>query len=453
MTEPNTPQPESARPPFAHATKGLFYNRRPDPPKPASPEAAPRSAPTSAGSGQFAIHDFSPPAQAEPPKLELRSGPLPRPVRRQLNQPVNYQPSDELVAAVNAALMLRMPLLLMGPPGTGKTELAESVARQLHGLSNEHRPEPPFYFSLTVTSAADKSDVLYRYDELRRLRDSYNQDKDEEGKPKPKPHDTEYVSLVGLGAALVAAGDQTSTLLPIPGRTLRPDLLTFGQLVRHSPANPGHPDAIPGTVSSWKFLEPGSRPPVVLIDEIDKAPRELPNDLLTELDRMQFDIPELGVRVTLHDEARWPVVIITSNAERPLPDAFLRRCVCLELTPPTGDKLAEIIEAKLAKLVADKQITIAAAPRDLAAEVASFAAELERQPEIPRPEKPATARLLDFTLLLACSVRLNQPSLAGASEGAMQAALTALVPTLNSQKRALEVWQKWRPKTPEPSTA
>lgn len=444
MTEPDIPESESPRLPFAHATKGLFYNRRPDAPKPAGAEARPRGAPYRAGPGGFVTADFSPPTpEIAVPLPELRAGPLPRPVRRQLNQPVNYQPSDDLVAAVNAALMLRMPLLLMGPPGTGKTELAESVARQLHGLSDEQRPAPPFYFSLTVTSAADKSDVLYRYDELRRLRDSYNQNSD-----RPKPHDAAYVSLVGLGAALVAAGGESSNLMPIPGRTIGRGLATFDDLVHDKTTASGLPDTALATKSPWEFLPPGSRPPVVLIDEIDKAPRELPNDLLTELDRMQFDIPELGVRVILHDESRWPVVIITSNAERPLPDAFLRRCICLELTPPTGADLTRIIAAKLRKLISDKQLTIAGPPGELAGQVASFAEALERQPDIPRPERPATARLLDFTLLLACSARLNQPSLVGASEAAMKAAVTALVPTQRSQQLALKVWQEWRAQTP-----
>ena len=79
---------------------------------------------------------------------------------------------------------------------------------------------------------------------------------------------------------------------------------------------------------------------VLLIDEIDKADLEFPNDLLWELDRMEFYIPETGRTVRAKQR---PIVIITSNAEKELPDAFLRRCIFHYITFPDEQLMAEII--------------------------------------------------------------------------------------------------------------
>jgi MoxR-like ATPase len=86
---------------------------------------------------------------------------------------------------------------------------------------------------------------------------------------------------------------------------------------------------------------------VVLIDEIDKTPRDTPNDLLEEFERMSFVIPELGVKVVPPEGARRPVVIVTSNSERSLPDAFLRRCAFHHITFPSDADLRRIIERRL----------------------------------------------------------------------------------------------------------
>ena len=81
---------------------------------------------------------------------------------------------------------------------------------------------------------------------------------------------------------------------------------------------------------------------ILLIDEIDKADLEFPNDLLWELDRMEFHIPETGETITAKHR---PVVIITSNAEKELPDAFLRRCIFHYIAFPSQDMMADIVHA------------------------------------------------------------------------------------------------------------
>jgi MoxR-like ATPase len=176
-----------------------------------------------------------------------------------------YVPSRELVTAVNVALSLGRPLLLTGQPGCGKTQAAWWIADKLALTDAFHE--------FHVKSDSRARDLLYRYDAVSWFRAS--QLATVESGPPDKAN---FLSAGPLGKAF---GFQ------VPAR---------------------------------------ARPAVVLIDEIDKAPRDFPNDLLHELDQMKFHIDETGQEVICPPEAR-PVVVITSNAERRLPDPFLRRCV------------------------------------------------------------------------------------------------------------------------------
>lgn len=357
---------------------------------------------------------------------ERRSEPLPMPVRIALDIPSLYEPDEELIAAVNVALTLRMPLLLTGRPGTGKTELARSLAATLHGSHDR------WLFEVTVTSGSDKADVLYRYDELARLRDAY----ESRGAPPgffPTEERTEarYLELRGLGAAIVAAGFPHDPLEPlVPARPLPPGLRHFADLV----GTGARPDGPPEDA----FLPPGAPPPVVLIDEIDKAPRELPNDLLNELDRMRFGIPELGLRIRLRDPSRWPVVIMTSNGERPLPDAFLRRCICFEVQLPRHDRLEGIVASKL------RALELLDRPEMVAADVVAFVEMLREHPEIEENQKPGTARVLDFAVLISDRARFGGGNLREMREVELRAALAALLPTREAQAIAFDAWQDWR---------
>jgi MoxR-like ATPase len=130
----------------------------------------------------------------------------------------------------------------------------------------------------------------------------------------------------------------------------------------------------------------GTTQRVVLIDEIDKAPRDFPNDLLDELDRMEFRVPELSLtcRATIR-----PLVLITSNSERQLPDPFLRRCIFHRLDFPSGDRLQAILRERLGHLDLSTKLIEAAVVR------------FEQLRQVPGFEKlPSTAELIAWVKVL-----------------------------------------------------
>ncbi len=183
----------------------------------------------------------------------------------------NYVVSDELKLAVNAAITLEKPLLIKGEPGTGKTMLAEELARALDtDLIQWH-----------IKSTTKAQQGLYEYDAVSRLRDSQLGD--------------EKVYDVG-------------------------NYIVKGKL--------------------WQAFTAEKRP-VLLIDEIDKADIEFPNDLLQELDKMEFHVYETQEVIKAHQR---PVVIITSNNEKELPDAFLRRCFFHYISFPGADDMKKIVD-------------------------------------------------------------------------------------------------------------
>lgn len=206
---------------------------------------------------------------------------------------------------VNAALHLRRPLLVTGRPGTGKSSLAYAIAHELRLGRVLNWP---------VNSRAALQDALYHYDAIGRLRESNL--RNEAGEVSGELDVGSYVRLGALGTALV----------------------------------------------------PGTRPRVLLVDELDKGDVDLPNDLLNVFEEGEFEIPELArlpedqasVQVMTADPESWtevvrgrvrcsefPVVVITSNGERDFPPAFLRRCVRLALPEPDPDRLLAIVRAHL----------------------------------------------------------------------------------------------------------
>lgn len=193
------------------------------------------------------------------------------------------------------ALSLGQPLLVTGDPGTGKTQLAASVAYELE-------LPPPLVFHAKTTSTA--KDLFYRYDALGHFHDSQFR--------KTEISIESYIVYEALGLAILLS-------------------LTPEQ------AAPFLPPELQGK---------GPTRTVVLVDEIDKAPRDLPNDVLNEIEQLSFTVRETG-RTFKASQGYRPFLILTSNSEKNLPDAFLRRCVFYHIAFPDRARLKEIIGRRL----------------------------------------------------------------------------------------------------------
>jgi len=255
-----------------------------------------------------------------------------------LTLPDFYQSTQEMVNAVNVALLMNMPLLLTGEPGSGKTQLAYRVAWEL-GFKE------PLKFETKSTSIS--KDLFYIFNTLARFHAAQTDKTIHSG--------AEYISYQALGKAILLA-NQPETVQKI---------LPKG------------------------FQHDGPKRSLVLIDEIDKAPRDFPNDILNEIEAMYFKIPELDKELDNQEvkapDAFKPVVIITSNSEKQLPDAFLRRCVFHHVEFPNYDRMTQIITARLGKLI-DNQTEFIDDALDLFYEL--------RKPNTGLVKKPSTSELL-----------------------------------------------------------
>jgi len=226
----------------------------------------------------------------------------------------SYVATEDLTVAVNAAIVLERPLLVKGEPGTGKTVLAEEIAKAVRA--------PLLTWHIKSTTKAQQG--LYEYDAVSRLRDSQ-------------------------------LGDQRVSDIR--------NYIRRGKL--------------------WEAFESPARP-VLLIDEIDKADIEFPNDLLLELDRMEFHVYETGETVRARQR---PIVVITSNNEKELPDAFLRRCFFHYIRFPDTDTMARIVDVHYPGI-----------KRRLVEEALRLFFEVREVPGLKK--KPSTSELLDWLKLL-----------------------------------------------------
>src|SRR6478752_5315248 len=226
----------------------------------------------------------------------------------------DYVATQDLEVAVNAAIVLERPLLVKGEPGTGKTVLAEEIAKAVKA--------PLITWHIKSTTKAQQG--LYEYDAVSRLRDSQ------------------------LGDARV--GDI-------------------------------HNYIVKGVL--WQAFEM-DEPCALLIDEVDKADIEFPNDLLRELDRMEFHVYE--TKETVRARQR-PIVFITSNNEKELPDAFLRRCFFHYIKFPEAETMQRIVDVHFPGIKKDL----------LAAALKSFY-DVRNLPGLKK--KPSTSELIDWLKLL-----------------------------------------------------
>lgn len=227
-----------------------------------------------------------------------------------------YLYSDEIVLAVNLARATGRPLFVTGSPGTGKSTLAKSIASILGWR----------YIEQVVTSRTRARDLLWQFDAVRRLSDAQISNKE-------LPPRSDYVSPKAIW---LAADPDTARLYPTPK-------------------------------GSKAELTP--RECVVLIDEIDKAEPDVPNDLLEVLEMAQFTVDDLDEQPVIHGDRGKMLIVITSNGERDMPTAFLRRCVVLSLPDPGEDWLVQVAskhfgndENKLHREVAKLTLVVAQSP-------------------------------------------------------------------------------------------
>jgi MoxR-like ATPase len=226
------------------------------------------------------------------------------------NNAIDYVADEGLIKAVEIAIALGKPLLVSGEPGTGKTKLAYYVAAQLY---NQTKDKPgaflkdPFVFNTKSTSVS--TDLFYFYDAVSHFRSQHATIKTEQ-----------FIELTPMGLAIAQ---------------------THGMKA----------DALKGLAELGNFnsnyLQPEPRSSIVLIDEVDKAPREFPNDLLNEMENYEFTIREINQSVGRAQNDCNIIVIMTSNSEKNLPNAFLRRCVFYHIDFPDKDKLMKIVKKRL----------------------------------------------------------------------------------------------------------
>jgi len=283
----------------------------------------------------------------------------------------NYQIVPDLVKAIQVALLLRQPLLITGEPGVGKTRFAGELALRLE-LALE---------TVVVKTTTSGRDLLYTFDEVRRFRDAAMASVKERQGNAVQAVDVgqkplrDYVEFRALGTAILRAIGPQASVEPSISMTEVAGLPHAGQ----SAITLG--ELFPRAFRVGTEVLEGPVQTVVLIDELDKAPREAPNDLLDEVESMRFTLSELGLSLKASPNY-WPIVIITSNSERSLPDAFLRRCVFHNL---------RLDEAELPGIIA-KQLPDLPRKSPLVTSFIKLFMDLRAIPDLDK--RPSTAELV-----------------------------------------------------------
>lgn len=270
-----------------------------------------------------------------------------------------YLPEPGLVKALNLAMALGRPLLLEGEPGCGKTRVANALAYQLAYKKFKGKPEKKGkwwnFYIWNVTSTSRAQDGLYTFDAVGRLRDA---------------------QLMGT------APERLQDFLGDEVEDLKKRIKDKAEYLSYGPLG--------------KALQNQTDRPIVLIDEIDKADSDFPNDLLLELDELRFTVSELDQdnnSIGPPTDTTKPIVLITSNREKPLPEPFLRRCLYYYVPFPKRRKLEEIIQKRFEEKVVDKDELVSLA-------LDKFDAIYDLLDRQPGSRPPGTSELLEFLTAL-----------------------------------------------------
>jgi MoxR-like ATPase len=245
-------------------------------------------------------------------KIQPESGLYYEPIQQKIYP---YDAGDELIEVVNLAIELGMPLLLEGEPGCGKSRLAHAL---VYEFNYRQENNPIKYYEWTVQSTSKAEDSLYQYDYIGRLQAAQisgilSQKGTEEysSEQKNPAISKDWVDLQALGKAFKQSRDEEEQS-------------------------------------------------VVLIDEIDKADRDFPNDLLLAIESRRFFIKETRDLIQANEQA-FPLIIITSNQEKNLPNAFLRRCIYHYIELPNQERLRKILTERFTD--AEQDVIIKAVDR------------------------------------------------------------------------------------------
>ncbi|QIR40307.1 MoxR family ATPase [Tolypothrix sp. PCC 7910] len=316
---------------------------------------------------------------------------------RDANQRIYYPylPSGDLIEAVNLAIALERPLLLEGEPGCGKTRLAGAVVyeftqKYLKGQQNESGKQKWWdYYIWNIKSTTRARDGLYTYDAIARLRDA---------------------QLMGTNPQQLQeflGREETEKLKKrLQDKKNYREFGALGQALQKHPYRP-----------------------ILLIDEIDKADSDFANDLLLELEELRFEIPETGE--SFPTPKHKPIIFITSNREKPLPEPFLRRCLYFFVHFPDRTRLADIINRRFGQLAKQKKQLV-----DLA--VDRFYEIRQLLDNIPGSRPPGTSEFIEFLTAL-----LNRESVEEALKDlANLSKRSPLLGTLLKTKQDQDLYQK-----------
>lgn len=236
-----------------------------------------------------------------------------------------YDAGDELIEVVNLAIELGMPLLLEGEPGCGKSRLAHAL---VYEFNYRQESNPIKYYEWIVQSTSKAEDSLYQHDYIGRL---------------------QAAQISGILRKKEIEESSSEQKNPATSKQKNPatskdwvDLQALGK--------------------AFKESQDKQEQSVVLIDEIDKADRDFPNDLLLAIESRRFFIKETGDLIQANDQA-FPLIIITSNQEKNLPNAFLRRCIYHYIELPNQERLRKILTERFTD--AEKEVIIKAVDRFL----------------------------------------------------------------------------------------